>query len=95
MALTPADVNFEMNQISITKTYYRAERQDIITEPKTKQSIRIIEIPEFLKKEIKEFVDGHYGMPEDARLFPIGQEAVQHKMKRQIEKAGETVKNFV
>ena len=62
--------------------------QDIITEPKTKQSFRTIEIPEFLKEEIKEFVDGHYGMPDTERLFPVVQEAVQHKMKRQIELAG-------
>ena len=27
-------------------------------------------------------------MPENERLFPIVQEAVQHKMKRQMEKAG-------
>ena len=65
---------------------------DVITEPKTKQSVRTVEIPEFLKKEIKDFVDGHYGMPDDERLFPIVQEAVQHKMKRQIAKAG--VKNI-
>ena len=32
------------------------------------------------------------GMPDDERLFPIVQEAVQHKMKRQIAKAG--VKNI-
>ena len=43
---------------------------------------------EFLKEEIKEFVDGHYGMPDTERLFPVVQEAVQHKMKRQIELAG-------
>mgnify|MGYP000137397800 CR=1 FL=1 len=49
LALTPADINFERNQISITKTYYRTERKDVITEPKTKQSVRTIEIPEFLK----------------------------------------------
>ena len=54
MALTPKDVDFERNQISITKTYYRTERQDVITEPKTKQSVRLIEIPEFLKQEINE-----------------------------------------
>ena len=41
-----------------------------------------------LKQEIKDFVDRHYGMPENERLFPIVQEAVQHKMKRQMEKAG-------
>lgn len=88
LALTPKDIDFERNQISITKTYYRTERQDVITEPKTKQSVRLIEIPEFLKQEIKGFIDGHYGMPENERLFPIVQEAVQHKMKHQMEKAG-------
>lgn len=88
LALTPKDIDFDRNQISITKTYYRTERQDVITEPKTKQSVRVVEIPEFLKQEIKDFVDRHYGMPENERLFPIVQEAVQHKMKRQMEKAG-------
>lgn len=32
--------------------------------------------------------DGHYGMSENERIFPIVQEAVQHKMKHQMEKAG-------
>lgn len=73
LALTPKDVDFERNQISITKTYYRTERQDVITEPKTKQSVRLIEIPEFLKQEIKDFIDSHYEMPENERLFPIVQ----------------------
>ena len=74
LALTPKDIDFDRNQV--------------ITEPKTKQSVRVVEIPEFLKQEIKDFVDRHYGMPENERLFPIVQEAVQHKMKRQMEKAG-------
>ena len=60
----------------------------MITEPKTKQSVRTIEIPEFLKQEIKQFIEGHYGMPENERLFPIVQEAVQHKMKQNMVKAG-------
>lgn len=76
LALTHGDVNFEKNQISITKTYYRTGKQDVITEPKTKQPVRVVEISEFLTKEIKEFVDSHYGMPDGERLFPIVQEAV-------------------
>jgi integrase len=88
LALTPKDVNFETNQLSISKTYYRTNRRDIITAPKTKQSVRVVEIPEFLTKEIQEFVEGHYGMPDDERMFPIVQEAVQHKLKHQCEKSG-------
>lgn len=87
LALTPKDIDFTKNQMSITKTYYRTNKQDIITEPKTKQSVRVIEIPQFLTQEIKDFIDGHYGMPDDERLFPIVHEAVQHKMKFQIAKA--------
>lgn len=88
LALTKRDIDFDRGQISITKTYYRTGKQDIITEPKTKQSVRTIEIPEFLTQEIKGFVDGFYGMPDDERLFAVVQEAVQHKMKHQIERAG-------
>ena len=87
LALTRNDIDFDQNQISISKTYYRTGGKDVITEPKTKQSVRIIEIPEFLKREIKVFIDSQYGLPGNERLFPIGQEAVQHKMKRHIEAA--------
>lgn len=45
LALTKGDISFENSQISITKTYYRTGRQDVITEPKTKQSVRTVEIP--------------------------------------------------
>ena len=84
VSLNKGDEDLINNQINITKTYYRTDRQDVITEPKTKKSVRVVEIPEFLSKEIKEFVDGLYGMPDDERLFPIVQEAVQHKMKNYI-----------
>lgn len=88
LALTKSDIDFENNQISITKTYYRADGRDIITEPKTEQSVRIVEIPNFLKIEIKEWCDRQYGLPDDVRLFPVVGKAVQNKMKRNAEKAG-------
>lgn len=56
--------------MSITKTYYRTERRDVITVPKTEQSVRIIELPEFLTQEIKEYVDKLYELPNDERIFP-------------------------
>jgi len=49
LALTKSDIDFRNNRLSITKTYYRTDKKDIITKPKTEQSIRTIEIPEFLK----------------------------------------------
>ena len=47
LALTKSDIDFARNQISISKTYYRAEGRDIITTPKTEQSARVIDIPQF------------------------------------------------
>ena len=82
------DVDFENNRLSISKTYYRSGGEDIITTPKTEQSVRTIELPEFLTKEIKDYTDRVYGMEDDDRLFPIVAEAVQRKFRRHIEKAG-------
>lgn len=87
LALTKADIDFKNNRLSITKTFYRMDKKDIITKPKTEQSIRIIEIPEFLKKEIAEYSDKMYELSDNERLFPIVAEAVQHKLKSQVQKA--------
>ena len=88
LALTKSDFDFVNNKLHISKTYYRADCKDIITTPKTEQSVRTIDIPEFLKCEIKEYVDKWYEMPDDERIFPIVDEAVQHALKRHAEKAG-------
>jgi integrase len=88
LALTKNDIDFSANQISISKTYYRADKKDIITSPKTEQSIRTIDIPEFLKEEIEEYINRIFGLPDNERIFPMVIEAVQHKMKRNCEKAG-------
>lgn len=87
LALTKNDINFTTNQIYIKKTYHRMGKQDIITTPKTEQSVRTIDIPEFLKEEIAGYVSSLYEYPDNERLFPMVAEAVQHKMKRHIAKA--------
>lgn len=88
LALNSQDLMLEKNQISISKTYYRANGQDVITSPKTEQSVRIVDIPEFLKEEIQVYLDRLYAYPKEARIFPVVPEAVNHKMKRHIELAG-------
>lgn len=87
LALTKSDIDFSNNQIHISKTYYREKGADIITSPKTEQSVRTIDIPEFLKKELQEYVGRIYMCSDSERLFPMVIEAVHHKMKRNIEKA--------
>ena len=55
LALAMEDIDLVNKQIHITKTYYRANKKDIITEPKTDNSVRTIEIPDFLAKEIEDY----------------------------------------
>lgn len=88
LALTKSDIDFKENRISISKTYYRTERKDVITTPKTEQLVRVIDIPQFLTQEIKDYVDKLYELPDDERIFPIVAEAVQHKLKHNCEKTG-------
>lgn len=62
LALTKADIDTVNYRLRINKTYYRKHKEDFITPPKTEQSIRTIDIPEFLVKELKEYMDKLYGL---------------------------------
>lgn len=44
LALSKSDIDFYNNRINISKTYFRANGQDMITIPKTEQSVRVVEI---------------------------------------------------
>jgi hypothetical protein len=55
LALTKSDIDTNQLLLSINKTYYRINGQDIITTPKTKNSIRTIDLPAFLVEEIKDY----------------------------------------
>ena len=88
LALTMDDIDTDAMKMRINKTYFRHNRQDIITEPKTENSVRTIDLPEFLVEEIVSYYDRLYEYPKDARLFPVVAEAVQHTMKYHIEKTG-------
>lgn len=50
LALTPADFDFQACTIRINKSYQRLEGKDIITDPKTVKSNRMITMPEFLSE---------------------------------------------
>jgi integrase len=88
LSITPADVDMENNLLHISKTYHRIERKDVIDTPKTETSIRTIHIPNFLKEEIKQYIEKYYAMPDTERLFPIVARTLQKRLKTYIEKSG-------
>ena len=88
LALTASDIDTINRRISITKTYFRHKGKDEITEPKTRESVRTVIIPEFLAEELKAYMASMYKLPADERIFAVVPEAVQHVMKRHADKAG-------
>ena len=88
LALNPKDVDLEKRTISITKSYQRFGKKDVITPPKTSKSKRVITIPEFLAADIKDYMDSLYDLQEDDRLFPITKYYLEHEMQRGIKESG-------
>jgi integrase len=88
LALTPADFNFEKNTVSVTKSYQRLKGKDVITDPKTPKSKRVIQIPEFLSEEIQEYIESLYGCAATDRLFPVTKSYFHHEMTRGAKEQG-------
>ena len=88
LSLTIADFDMTNNLLHINKTYHRIDGKDVISTPKTDNSVRTIIIPNFLKEEVQEYISYHYGFPENERLFPIVARTLQKRMKRYEKKTG-------
>jgi len=88
LALTPADFDFDKSTVTINKSYQRIERQDIVTEPKTPKSNRIISMPYFLCQQMKEYIHSLYGCASTDRIFPITKSYLHHEMDRGSKEQG-------
>lgn len=88
LALTPADFDFDKKTVSITKSYQRIGRQDIITIPKTPKSVRVIQLPDFLSEEMKDYISRLYSVEPDTRIFPVTKSYLYHEMKRGCQETG-------
>ena len=88
LALNPKDVDLEKRTISITKSYQRLGKKDVVSPPKTPKSKRVITIPEFLATDIKDYMDSLYDLQENDRLFPITKYYMEHEMQRGIKESG-------
>ncbi|MPN09169.1 Tyrosine recombinase XerC [bioreactor metagenome] len=80
LALTPEDFNFEKSTLRINKSYQRLNGRDVVTEPKTPKSNRIIFMPDFLCEELQEYIKTLYGIKPTDRLFPVTKYYLGHEM---------------
>jgi len=90
LALTAEDFDFKNKTLRINKSYQRLESKDIITEPKTPKSNRIIVMPDTVCEEIKEYIGMLYGFLPTDRIFHITKSFLHHEMDRGAKRAGVT-----
>lgn len=86
LALTAEDILLKEKSIRINKTYQRVRQQDIISEPKTPKSNRIVTIPDFLCKILRSYIKKRRLQPQD-RLFPYTKHYLHHEMTRGCRKS--------
>lgn len=87
LALTPADFDFRKNQLSITKSYQRIDREGVITCLNTPKSTRVVELPEFLVGEVAEQLTYNDCGP-DERIFKVSKSSLYHEIERGCRAAG-------
>lgn len=88
LALNASDINIKDKTIYINKTYHRSGREDVITTPKTQQSIRTVTLPDFLNEEFKDYMSRIYAIQGETRLFPLSVRAIEKQLKNRLERLG-------
>jgi len=88
MALTRADIDTKGNTISITKSYQRFDKRDVITEPKTPKSKRVISIPSFLAADFEDYFTKLFNLQEGDRIFRFTKSYLTNEMIRGVKESG-------
>ena len=88
LALTPGDFDFEKQTVSISKSYQRIKGQDVITDPKTAKSNRVIQMPAFLCKEMEDYIKSLYAVEPTDRIFAVTKSYLHREMDRGAKEAG-------
>lgn len=88
LALTANDIDFEHKRISVSKSYQRLQGEDYLTGPKTERGNRMVDIPDFLCEELREYLGMLYGYMPDQRIFQITKSYLHHELERGAKSAG-------
>lgn len=88
LALTPEDFDFDKGTVRINKSYQRMNRRDVITDPKTPKSNRVVQMPEFLVEEMRDYIRRLYKIGHKDRIFAFTKDYLHHEMNRGSAAAG-------
>ena len=88
LALTIGDIDFSNKTIVINKSLHRVKGVDIVSEPKTPKSNRVISIPAFLSEDIKDYLNRLYDTDPDNRLFSYNKHYLDNEFRRGLKSSG-------
>ena len=88
LALTAEDFDFEKKTLRINKSYQRIKGKDVITTPKTRKSIRVLTLPDFLAEEMQDYISRLPYLKVDDRIFTITKSGLHHEMDRGCRETG-------
>jgi len=88
LALVRGDIQLDVKKLTINKSYQRLEGKDYVTTPKTEKSNRVIELPDFLCKELEDYFGMLYKCAENTRLFTFSKSYLHHEMDRGVKATG-------
>ena len=87
LALTAEDFNLDAGTLEISKTFQHLNGHDIIGEPKTAKSNRVISMPDFLTREMRAYILSRR-MGKHERLFPISKSTLNRRMQDGCKQCG-------
>lgn len=88
LALQLQDFDCEAKTISVTKSLQRINGEDVVTEPKTEKSKRVITLPDFLVEQLQEYTEKLYGMMAADKLFMVTKSYLEKEIVRGAKLAG-------
>lgn len=81
LALTPEDIDEKKHLLKITKTYVRHDHRDIISAPKTENSVRNVAMPDFLFQEVMDYIHTT-DLKSNERMIPRSVDFLKYHLKR-------------
>ncbi len=87
LALTPSDIDEKKHLLKITKTYVRHDHRDIISPPKTENSVRNVAMPEFLYREVMDYIHAE-DIKKNERIIPRSVDFLKHHLRAGCKHSG-------
>ena len=89
LALTPGDIDTQTGTLTVTKSFEKLARKDIIQPSKTEKGNRKISLPPFLVDILQQFIASNHGIKDTQRLFEgVTKATVGNRFRRYTTLAG-------